>query len=86
MPLLGEYRSDDPIVMSKHIDWATGHRIDVFAVSWTGYESGDVKYFDDNLKLLFNITLSKDINIMILYESPGRLKTTGNPQHHERKI
>ena len=79
MPLLGEYRSDDPIVMSKHIDWATGHGIDVFAVSWTGYESGDVKYFDDNLKLLFNITLSKDINIMILYESPGRLKTTGNP-------
>jgi hypothetical protein len=79
MPLLGEYRSDDPMVMSKHIDWATGHGIDVFAVSWTGYESGDVKYFDDNLKLLFNITLSKDINIMILYESPGRLKTTGNP-------
>jgi hypothetical protein len=79
MPLLGEYRSDDPIVMSKHIDWATSHGIDVFAVSWTGYESGDVKYFDDNLKLLFNITLSKDINIMILYESPGRLKTTGNP-------
>jgi hypothetical protein len=79
MPLLGEYRSDDPIVMSKHIDWATGHGVDVFAVSWTGYEYGDLKYFDDNLKLLFNNPLSKDIKIMILYESPGRLKTTGNP-------
>ena len=78
-PLLGEYRSDDPIVMSKHIDWATGHGVDVFAVSWTGYEYGDLKYFDDNLKLLFNNPLSKDIKIMILYESPGRLKTTGNP-------
>jgi len=22
MPLLGEYRSDDQIVISKHIDWA----------------------------------------------------------------
>jgi len=79
MPLLGEYRSDDLLVMSKHIDWATGHGIDVFAVSWTGYEGGDPKYFDDNLKLLFNNTLSKHVKIAILYESPGRLKTTNNP-------
>ena len=79
MPLLGEYRSDDSIVMSKHIDWATGHGIDVFAISWTGYESGDLKYFDDNLKLLFDNSLSVNVEIMILYESPGRLKTTGNP-------
>ena len=78
-PLLGEYRSDDPVVMSKHIDWATGHGIDVFAVSWTGYEGGDLKYFDDNLKLLFNNTLSQDVKIAILYESPGRFKTTNNP-------
>jgi hypothetical protein len=79
MPLLGEYRSDDPIVMSKHIDWATGHGIDGFLVSWMGYEYEDLKYFDDNLKLLFNNSLSKDVLIAILYESPGRLKTTGNP-------
>ena len=51
MPLLGEYRLDDPIVMSKHIDWATGYGIGVFLISWSGYESGDLKYFDENLKL-----------------------------------
>jgi len=79
VPLLGTYRSDDPLVISKHIDWATGHGIDVFAVSWTGYEGGDLAYFDNNLKLLLNNSLSKDIKVAILYESPGRLKTTGNP-------
>jgi prefoldin subunit 5 len=78
-PLLGEYRSDDPIVMSKHIDWATGHGIDGFLVSWTGYGYGDLKYFDDNFKLFLNNPLSKDVLIAILYESPGRLRTTGNP-------
>jgi hypothetical protein len=76
--LLGEYRSDDPIVMSKHIDWATGHGIDGFLVSWTGYEYGDLKYFDDNFKLFLNNPLSKDVLIAILYESPGRLRTIGN--------
>jgi hypothetical protein len=29
-PLLGLYYSDDNIVFNKHIDWATGHGIDVF--------------------------------------------------------
>jgi hypothetical protein len=74
MPLLGEYRSDDSIIMSKHIDWATGYGVDVFLVSWSGYEQGDLKYFDDNLKLLLKNPLSKDIKFAILYESVGRLK------------
>jgi len=29
-PLLGLYYSDDNIVFNKHVDWATGHGIDVF--------------------------------------------------------
>ncbi|MCS7367704.1 MAG: glycoside hydrolase family 99-like domain-containing protein, partial [archaeon YNP-WB-062] len=29
-PLLGLYYSDDNVVFNKHIDWATGHGIDVF--------------------------------------------------------
>jgi len=78
MPLLGEYRSDDPIVMSKHIDWATGYGIGVFLISWSGYESGDLKYFDENLNLLLKNPLSKDIKFGILYESMGRLKNS-NP-------
>jgi hypothetical protein len=30
-PLLGLYYSDDNVILNKHIDWATGHGIDVFA-------------------------------------------------------
>jgi hypothetical protein len=59
--------------MSKHIDWATGYGIGAFLVSWSGHE-GDVKYFDDNLKLLLTNPLAKDIKFAILYETPGRLK------------
>jgi len=73
LPLLGEYTSNDPLVMLKHIDWATGHGIDGFFVSWAGYENGDVKYFDSNLKMLFNTSLAPEIKIAILYESIGRL-------------
>jgi hypothetical protein len=78
--LLGEYRSDDSIVHSKHIDWATGYGIDVFLVSWDGYNSNeDIQYFNNNLKLLFRNELSKDIKIAILYEGL-KFKTTGNTQ------
>jgi hypothetical protein len=72
-PLLGEYVSSDPLIMSKHIDWATGHGIDGFFISWSGYEKGDVKYFDSNLKSLLNNPLAPQIKIAILYESIGRL-------------
>lgn len=59
--------------MSKHIDWATGHGIDGFFVSWSGYEEGDIKYFDSNLKMLINNPLASQIKIAILYESIWRL-------------
>jgi plasmid maintenance system antidote protein VapI len=72
-PLLGEYVSSDPLIMSKHIDWATGHGIDGFFISWSGYEEGDAKYFDSNLKILLNNPLASQIKIAILYESIGRL-------------
>jgi len=72
-PLMGEYVSNDPVVMSKHIDWATGHGIDGFFVSWSGYEEGDIKYFDSNLKMLLSNPLAPQIKIAILYESIGRL-------------
>jgi hypothetical protein len=78
--LVGEYRSDDPILHSKHIDWATAHGIDVFLVSWDGYNSNEgIKYFNNNLKLLFRNDISKSIKIAILYEGL-KFKTTGNPQ------
>jgi len=70
-PLLGKYNSQDPIVISKHIDYATGHGIGAFIISWWGPNSfEDVTIRDYFLKN----PLINDIKIQILYESTGRLK------------
>ncbi len=69
-PLLGEYDSRDSIVISKHIDWVTGHGISVFLVSWWGPDSWE----DRSIKELLKTPLSKDIKIGIFYETLGRLR------------
>ena len=69
IPILGEYNSRDPAVISKHIDWATGHGIDFLCVSWWGPRSWeDITLRDFILKN----PLIDDIQICILYESKGR--------------
>jgi len=75
-PLLGEYASGDPIVISKHIDWATGHGIDAFSISWwtTGKDERTWDYHSkENLDALLRNPLIKDIKFCILYEDYGRL-------------
>jgi len=75
-PLLGEYASSDPIVISKHIDWATGHGIDAFSISWwtTGKDERTWDYHSkENLDALLRNPLIKDIKFCILYEDYGRL-------------
>ncbi len=69
-PLLGEYDSRNPVVISKHIDWATGHGIDFFIVSWWGPGS----YEDLTLKnhMLEN-PLAKSMRFAVLYEITGRI-------------
>ena len=72
-PLLGQYRSDDPVLISKHIDWATGHGIDYFLVSW-GYAGGPGGFNDNVLKnLILENPLIDQIKFCVLYESGGRL-------------
>jgi len=72
-PLIGEYDSRDSVIISKHIDWATGHGIDFFLLSWWGPNSfEDVTIKDYFLKN----SLINDIKIGILYESSGRLTIT----------
>ena len=44
-PLLGLYNSNDPLVISKHIDWATGYGIDSFWCSYNGRPAKASKYF-----------------------------------------
>ncbi|MCR6669665.1 MAG: glycoside hydrolase family 99-like domain-containing protein, partial [archaeon YNP-WB-040] len=75
-PLLGEYASSDPIVISKHIDLATGHGIDAFSISWwtTGNDERTWDYHSkENLDTLLRNPLIKDIEFCILYEDYGRL-------------
>jgi hypothetical protein len=71
--LLGEYDSQDPVVINKHIDWATGHGVDAFAVSW-GFDAYPDGYAHTVLKRVFlNSNLIGDIKFAILYETKGRL-------------
>ena len=73
-PLLSEYDSRNPIVICRHIDWATGHGIDFFLVSWWGPGT----YEDETLKnYILKSPLIGSIKIAILYESLGRLKSSG---------
>jgi uncharacterized protein YxeA len=79
--ILGEYDSGDPIVISKHIDWATGHGIDAFSISWwtTGKDEKVNWYYEaDNILRFLENPLSKDIKFLILYENNGRLRIS-NP-------
>jgi hypothetical protein len=75
-PLLGYYDSDDSTVVSKHIDWASGHGISFFLSSWWGYDRPDVGYNreDANTLSVFSNTLADGMDIGIVYESKGRLK------------
>jgi hypothetical protein len=66
-PLLGLYDSQDTLVQSKHIDWASGNAINFFVSSWQGHPD------DRTLQLLQN-QLSSDISIGIVYESLDLLK------------
>jgi len=75
-PLLGNYSSKDILVINKHIDWATGHGIDLFLIQWSGKD-----YQDEALKYYFlNADLVKrgNIKFAILYETIWRLKNS-NP-------
>jgi hypothetical protein len=72
-PLLGKYSSKDKIVINKHVDWATGHGIDVFIINW----DGPYGYQDDALKNYFleaDVVKRGDIKFGILYETHWRLK------------
>jgi hypothetical protein len=51
--LLGKYDTLDEIVITKHVDWATGHGIDAFLMNWNGADKGsdeNIKYIVETLK------------------------------------
>ena len=69
-PALGEYDSSDANVINQQIDWATGHGIDFFAVSYWGPDSRENTILRNDF---LNSQLINDIRFAILYESTGRL-------------
>jgi glycoprotein endo-alpha-1,2-mannosidase len=67
-PLLGAYNPDREII-TKHIDWATGHGIQFLLWSWWGPDSPE----DTVLRKDFlGNPLIDEIKFCILYESEGR--------------
>ena len=69
-PSLGEYDSSQGAIVTKQIDWAAGHGVDFFAVSWWGPNSKEDSTF---LHSLLTSELSTDMRFAVLYESTGRL-------------
>lgn len=71
-PLMGEYDLRDSIVISKHIDWSTGHGINVLIISWrsdgkTGYP---YMFFEkEYIDKLLNNPLSSQMFFYVLYEN-----------------
>jgi archaellum component FlaC len=76
LPLLGTYSSKDTLVINKHIDWATGHGIDLFFVQWSGRDYQDEAF--KNYFLEADLVKRGDIKFAVLYETIWRLKNS-NP-------
>lgn len=72
-PTLGEYSSADKNIINKQIDWATGHGVDFFTVSWWGQNSEEDLVFKNSL---LKSELSSDILFAVVYESQGLLKAS----------
>ena len=69
-PTLGEYNSSDQDVINQHIDWASGHGIDFFAMSWWGKTSNEDAVLKDHI---LKSPMLADFKFVILYESSGLL-------------
>jgi hypothetical protein len=74
--LLGTYSSKNTLVINKHIDWATGHVIDLFFVQWSGRDYQDEAF--KNYFLDADLVKRGDIKFAVLYETIWRLKNS-NP-------
>ena len=64
-PLLGLYNSSDPMVIAKHIDWATGYGIDFFLFDFWDRDSASWRY-----PPLLQHPLIGDIKFALSYATP----------------
>ena len=66
-PLLGDYDSRDPIVISRHLDWLSGHGIGIVLPVIMNSET--YQY----IRLLMTNPLASDVKIAITYSLPDML-------------
>lgn len=97
-PKLGEYLSDDEVVIRRHADCMSGYGIRNLLVSWGAPEDwvskrgGHIKkhhqVLDENLQALIDNSLltESDLEVGILYETPGRLLPTNPKIQWERNL
>jgi len=77
-PLLGKYDVVDPVIISKHIDWATGHGVNCFFMSWVPTWDGGSLQLLENIARFMDIPLSSNIMVAIQYEGiEDRLRRAG---------
>jgi hypothetical protein len=77
-PLLGKYDVVDPVIISKHIDWATGHGVNCFFMSWVPTWDGGSLQLLENIARFMDNPLSSNIMVAIQYEGiQDRLRRAG---------
>jgi hypothetical protein len=69
-PLLGLYDASDPMIVCKHIDWATGYGVDFFWISYGGYGS-------EIIPSITQSPLISDAKFAMVYETAQRLAVNG---------
>ncbi len=75
-PLLGRYKLADPIVVAKHIDWATGYGINCFFYVWGFDDEKANKINHENLIKILSYPMTSQIKIAINYDI-SRLTVAG---------
>jgi glycoprotein endo-alpha-1,2-mannosidase len=77
-PLAGLYRSDDPQVISRHIEQSKRAGIDFWAVSWWGPDTATDRTIRDSI---LKHPDADQLRYAILYEATGRLGSFDNPDY-----
>ncbi len=62
-PILGNYSSDDRLIMEQHVDWAKESGIDGFIVSWKHTDVLDLR-----LAQLIDVAAEKDFKLLMIYQ------------------
>lgn len=68
-PLLGDYNVRDPVVIAKHIDWATGHGINCFFLPWGWDDDYSHNVYHESLVNLVSSPMIDQLHLAMQYEN-----------------